>query len=74
MHRFISFLLLKLVAPFAGAWIEITFAFDLMYDHPVAPFAGAWIEIGVRDYFTRIIDVAPFAGAWIEISPCLHQS
>ena len=33
------------VAPFAGAWIEISiFAASLQRAH-VAPFAGAWIEI-----------------------------
>ena len=36
----------RLVAPFAGAWIEISYA----HKNPhlptrVAPFAGAWIEI-----------------------------
>ena len=35
----------KQVAPFAGAWIEIsqTFAYTMVVF--VAPFAGAWIEI-----------------------------
>ena len=34
-----------LVAPFAGAWIEI-FALAIAFNAPsVAPFAGAWIEI-----------------------------
>ena len=36
---------LKLVAPFAGAWIEITCARLLAVIGMVAPFAGAWIEI-----------------------------
>ena len=34
-----------LVAPFAGAWIEITMRTVLPNRTLVAPFAGAWIEI-----------------------------
>ena len=34
------------VAPFAGAWIEITGKeLSWVERNPVAPFAGAWIEI-----------------------------
>ena len=36
-----------LVAPFAGAWIEIFFIQALANDESVAPFAGAWIEIEI---------------------------
>ena len=35
----------KPVAPFAGAWIEITEYLVKCYPSGVAPFAGAWIEI-----------------------------
>ena len=34
-----------LVAPFAGAWIEIIFLDTTINRAIVAPFAGAWIEI-----------------------------
>ena len=34
-----------IVAPFAGAWIEIVEFPDVSTTPPVAPFAGAWIEI-----------------------------
>ena len=34
-----------LVAPFAGAWIEIDNVDILGQSYRVAPFAGAWIEI-----------------------------
>ena len=56
-----------LVAPFAGAWIEISVYRLFNTLTTVAPFAGAWIEITQwwRNYDDRI--VAPFAGAWIEI-------
>ena len=38
----------ELVAPFAGAWIEI-FAYNVgNIDQLVAPFAGAWIEIMMK--------------------------
>ena len=33
------------VAPFAGAWIEIVKLYTQTLPPPVAPFAGAWIEI-----------------------------
>ena len=33
------------VAPFAGAWIEITMIGGRKMENNVAPFAGAWIEI-----------------------------
>ena len=33
------------VAPFAGAWIEIPVVRSISYPVDVAPFAGAWIEI-----------------------------
>ena len=34
-----------LVAPRAGAWIEMLKDFDAEEDSPVAPRAGAWIEM-----------------------------
>ena len=33
------------VAPFVGAWIEISFLRHVIYPVNVAPFVGAWIEI-----------------------------
>ena len=35
------------VAPFAGAWIEISEHQNGYSEISVAPFAGAWIEIGL---------------------------
>ncbi len=58
-----------MVAPFAGAWIEILIKRNSVLSGVVAPFAGAWIEILVPYgcmAFTNT--VAPFAGAWIEIT------
>ena len=34
-----------LVAPYAGAWIEIICSPDVFVCNVVAPYAGAWIEI-----------------------------
>ena len=34
-----------IVAPFAGAWIEIIVVWEYLWKKAVAPFAGAWIEI-----------------------------
>ena len=41
------------VAPFAGAWIEMTDTHSIFAKNSVAPFAGAWIEIPVIDYHTN---------------------
>ena len=41
--------LLELVAPFAGAWIEIIRCLGKRNKKNVAPFAGAWIEIISND-------------------------
>ena len=56
------------VAPFAGAWIEITQ--DILNGGltAVAPFAGAWIEMLWYKFARSQYFVAPFAGAWIEIN------
>ena len=56
------------VAPFAGAWIEIASATIRQPScTDVAPFAGAWIEIVRKSVQQLRAGVAPFAGAWIEI-------
>ena len=36
-----------MVAPLAGAWIEIPTGQKILFRGLVAPLAGAWIEIGV---------------------------
>ena len=61
------FYLGQAVAPYAGAWIEISQSNLGKNPLIVAPYAGAWIEIAplVYCYCSRI--VAPYAGAWIEI-------
>ena len=55
------------VAPFAGAWIEISVLMEFYDSVKVAPFAGAWIEISKLFKIYSPLYVAPFAGAWIEI-------
>ena len=55
------------VAPLAGAWIEIDDSKCLSADEMVAPLAGAWIEIFIQSAFFPSGCVAPLAGAWIEI-------
>ena len=59
------------VAPFAGAWIEITRIYTNAWNTKVAPFAGAWIEITIGSLRFPSIAVAPFAGAWIEMKDTL---
>ena len=57
-----------LVAPLAGAWIEIITKYSISSAfRVVAPLAGAWIEIQHRLYDLKNPEVAPLAGAWIEI-------
>ena len=56
-----------IVAPLAGAWIEISI---LTINHlllSVAPLAGAWIEMNHFQDICPGCMVAPLAGAWIEI-------
>ena len=56
-----------LVAPLAGAWIEMLEKVKHTLGDTVAPLAGAWIEINEQGNTNWKIDVAPLAGAWIEI-------
>ena len=58
---------LHLVAPHAGAWIEMRIPVYLLILRCVAPHAGAWIEISIDTAFSNSEIVAPHAGAWIEI-------
>ena len=58
---------LFLVAPHAGAWIEIRLFATYTGGNVVAPHAGAWIEIALVGLCQCFVDVAPHAGAWIEI-------
>ena len=55
------------VAPYAGAWIEITCFYASHCRPRVAPYAGAWIEIATVPGATGNQHVAPYAGAWIEM-------
>ena len=59
---------MSLVAPLAGAWIEIGIKLVPAAMIHVAPLAGAWIEI-IKCFcsFRTFPFVAPLAGAWIEI-------
>ena len=56
-----------IVAPLAGAWIEIPGVPYSRISNPVAPLAGAWIEIPHLPQDCICLSVAPLAGAWIEI-------
>ena len=61
-----------LVAPSAGAWIEILMRFNVGQSTRVAPSAGAWIEIFLSLLMSIPDSVAPSAGAWIEIEQKEH--
>ena len=60
-------LIILLVAPFTGAWIEIDGRIRESSRGAVAPFTGAWIEIPAASDDGGGLPVAPFTGAWIEI-------
>ena len=59
--------LCEVVAPLAGAWIEICEQIADLNEYSVAPLAGAWIEIELSETEKNYLLVAPLAGAWIEI-------
>ena len=56
-----------MVAPLAGAWIEIFYKRPFYVITCVAPLAGAWIEMKWPLLLPPYLQVAPLAGAWIEI-------
>ena len=57
----------RVVAPLAGAWIEMISLLQPESVIYVAPLAGAWIEIVGVGVEVSDTAVAPLAGAWIEI-------
>ena len=57
----------SVVAPLAGAWIEIVFRGKSNVSRRVAPLAGAWIEMSAMPGLMMTMIVAPLAGAWIEM-------
>ena len=61
------------VAPFTGAWIEISCTIQRSGRVNVAPFTGAWIEMFQGYTWKSSSQVAPFTGAWIEIDPALEK-
>ena len=56
-----------IVAPLAGAWVEIALVSCKPKFNSVAPLAGAWVEIVSGLYGSNGGHVAPLAGAWVEI-------
>ena len=56
-----------LVAPYAGAWVEIPISSAIFSTNSVAPYAGAWVEMFVSKNLISKVSVAPYAGAWVEI-------
>ena len=62
----------RVVAPLAGAWIEIGRFVKEDGTVVVAPLAGAWIEINLLISVPPLTVVAPLAGAWIEMDPYLR--
>ena len=63
-----------MVAPLAGAWIEMCKTVSKRPVFAVAPLAGAWIEIRRNTRIVLFHFVAPLAGAWIEMLPHRMES
>ena len=59
---------MQAVAPFVGAWIEISLIDEINGKDTVAPFVGAWIDIYDEMIRQPSGTVAPFVGAWIEMA------
>ena len=55
------------VAPFAGAWIEITLQFSVGSIVVSLPSRVSGLILSVLAFRILAAAVAPFAGAWIEI-------
>ncbi len=66
-YQFLKFCHLDLVAPHAGAWVEIELTLNEAVKILVAPHAGAWVEIVKFLRGDGFVLVAPHAGAWVEI-------
>ena len=56
-----------MVAPFAGAWIEISDFLSLLQDLSSLPSRERGLKLPGGQLITHRVTVAPFAGAWIEI-------
>ena len=57
-----------MVAPLAGAWVEMSNSVLKKPEYIVAPLAGAWVEIALVSCKPKFNSVAPLAGAWVEIT------
>ena len=56
-----------MVAPLAGAWVEMSNSVLKKPEYIVAPLAGAWVEIAIQSCTPKFNSVAPLAGAWVAI-------
>ncbi len=58
----------EIVAPFAGAWIEIQKELDQKRQgHRSHPSRVRGLKYSFSKHSAQVVSVAPFAGAWIEI-------
>ena len=61
---------MAVVAPFAGAWIEIAAIKPGKEIEIVAPFAGAWIEITNLCYLNLVILSLPSRERGLKLTSC----
>ena len=68
-HLLWLIVLMLIVAPHVGAWIETATVMQMYMGQRVAPHVGAWIETIISYDNVGEAFVAPHVGAWIETNP-----
>ena len=61
------------VAPFAGAWIEISVSSGSSVASTSLPSRERGLKSLLTDLYHNLYIVAPFAGAWIEIPTVYYK-
>mgnify|MGYP000987243623 CR=1 FL=1 len=62
-----------LVAPYAGAWIEMKLSLITQNARQSLPTRERGLKLPTGGAYFRAGPVAPYAGAWIEIRQCERQ-
>ena len=62
------------VAPFTGAWIEISWGTDILAGATSLPSRERGLKLRGCQLFGLPAQVAPFTGAWIEMAAYMPES
>ena len=60
------FLVILIVTPHVGVWIETNQTIECFCDEEVTPHVGVWIETKQLDNYIKQESVTPHVGVWIE--------